>query len=796
MKIPLNWLRDYVDLPNDVDALCEKLTMLGLEIESVARPGDGVQNVVVGKILEIAKHPDADSIVVCKTDVGQGEPLTICCGAKNMKVGDKVPTAVVGASLPNGMAIGKRKMRGVESQGMMCAPDELGLGEDHDGLLILSPDAPIGQDVRPILGLDDVILEIEVTPNRGDWAGLIGIARELSAAYGVPLKMPDAIVQESGKNAADVATVSIEAPDLCPRYIGRVIAGIKVSPSPDWLRRRLEAAGQRSINNAVDITNYILLETGQPLHAFDHKRLKNGAIVVRRARAGERMVTLDEADRALTPEMLVIADAAVPVAVAGVMGGRDSEVGEATTDILLESAWFDPRSVRATARALAMNTEASQRFQRGADIEMTEFASRRAAKLFCEVAGGTLLRGALDVYPKPPQRKSVPLRFARTGAFLGTSVSPETQQKYLNALGFRTQSKTADAVTLEVPTWRHDVSREVDFIEEIARLHGYDAIPVSMPRVHRTETDLTPEYRAERRLREYLTRVGLFETVTWSFMAAQDAGHFKNGGAGEAIPLVNPLSESHALLRPSLLPALVRTVSLNRRKNRASVAVFEIAPTYRREGQHDIQRIALAIGLSGAAADRHWSRPERPFDVFDLKGLVEGALDSMGCSNPQFAAVADARFVPGTGAAVSRDGAVIGVFGRLAPSVGSAYDLDTPAFVAELEIDTLLRQSAGTAQFTEIPAHPPALRDLAVVVDEQTPAGELAAAAAKAGGALLKHVEVFDIYRGKSLPAGKKSVALNLTFQSHERTLTDQDTEKAIQKILKTLDRQFQATLR
>lgn len=795
MRIPLNWLRDYVDFPDDVDALCDKLTMLGLEIESVERPGDAVQKVVVGKILEISKHPDADNIVVCKTDVGQGEPLQICCGAKNMKVGDKVPTAVIGASLPNGMSISRKKMRGVESQGMMCAADELGLGEDHDGLLILSPDAPVGKDVRPILGLDDVILEIEVTPNRGDWAGLIGIARELSAAYGVPLKMPVATLEESTKTAADVASVAIEVANLCPRYIGRVVTGIKVGPSPDWIKRRLEAAGQRAINNAVDITNYILLETGQPLHAFDHKKLKKGAIVVRRARVGESIATLDGTDRALTPDMLVIADADVPVAVAGVMGGRDSEVGESTSDVLLESAYFDPRSVRATARALQMSTEASQRFQRGADPEMADFASRRAAKLFCEVAGGTLLRGALDVYPKPLSKKSLSLRVAHTSAFLGTIVPAETQEKFLNSLGFKTQSKSAETITLCVPSWRHDVSREVDFIEEIARLHGYDKIPVSMPRVHRTETDLTPEYRAERELREYLTRIGLTETVNWSFIAAQDAVNFRNGGAGESIPLLNPLSESHALLRPTLLPALVRTLSLNRRRNQASVAVFEIAPLYRRAGNRDVQRTALAIGLSGAAK-RHWSQPERAYDVYDLKGVVEGVLAELGARETSFAVVTDARFVPGSEATVSCGGNVVGVLGQLAPAVGAAYDLDTPAFVAELDIHDLLAASSAAPQFTEIPAHPPALRDLALVVDDRTPAGELAQAAAKAGGALLRHVEVFDVYRGKSLAAGKKSVALNLTFQSHERTLTDQDTEKAIQKILKALEKQYQATLR
>ena len=390
MRISLNWLKELVDIDLGVDDLAHQLTMLGLEIESVERPGEGLSGVLVGQIQSIEPHPDADKLVVCKTDVGGEEPLQIVCGAKNMSVGDKVPTAIVGATLAGGFAIKGRKMRGVESQGMMCSADELGMGEDHSGLFIMDPETPVGVDALPLLGLDDVIFEIEVTPNRGDWAGMIGVARELAALRDGVIRPPEAALNETSEEAASLSSVTIEDPDLCPRYLGRVITGVKIGPSPAWLCQRLFAAGQRPINNIVDITNLVLLETGHPLHAFDYQKLAENRIVVRRARKGEPLKTLDDQDRALVEDMLVIADAKKPVALAGVMGGADSEVGEGTQDIFLESAYFNPVSIRRTARALGMNTEASQRFQRGADPEMAVYALDRAAALIQDIAGGSV----------------------------------------------------------------------------------------------------------------------------------------------------------------------------------------------------------------------------------------------------------------------------------------------------------------------------------------------------------------------------------------------------------------------
>ncbi|HOH42616.1 MAG TPA: phenylalanine--tRNA ligase subunit beta, partial [Candidatus Hydrogenedentes bacterium] len=400
MQISLNWLKELLPLEADADEIAERLTMLGLEIEAVRRPGQDIENVFVGRILDIQPHPEADKLVVCRTDAGQGEALQIICGATNMKVGDKVPTAIDGATLPGGFKIGSRKMRGIQSCGMMCSARELGLGEEHAGLLILDKNAPIGQDIRDFLGLNDVVFEIEVTPNRGDWASMIGVARELAAFYGLQMTLPDAEVKESGEPAAAWSSITIEAPDLCPRYAGRILRNVVIKPSPPWLCARLIAAGQRPINNVVDITNYILMETGHPLHAFDYEKLKENRIVVRRARADEKITTLDGTERQLQEDMLVIADAENAQAVAGIMGGADSEVEKTTTTILLESAWFESRCVRSTSRRLSLSTEASQRFQRGADMQMLPYALNRAARLMQELADAEVAPGILDAWPQ------------------------------------------------------------------------------------------------------------------------------------------------------------------------------------------------------------------------------------------------------------------------------------------------------------------------------------------------------------------------------------------------------------
>ena len=798
MRVSLNWLREFVDIDIDVDDLTHKLTMLGLEIESVEKPGAEIQDVVIGKVLSVDPHPDADKLVVCKTDVGGSEPLQIVCGATNMKAGDLVPTAVVGATLPEGFKIARRKMRGIESQGMMCSARELGLGDDHLGLLILDPDLPVGENAVPLLGLDDVVFDIEVTPNRADWASMIGVARELAALLETPLRIPEIPLTESGKPAAELSSVTIEDPDLCPRYIGRVLTGVKVGPSPLWMCRRLISGGLRPINNIVDITNYVLLETGHPLHAFDYDLLAENRIVVRRARDGETMLTIDEQDHVLTSDMLIIADAKEPIAVAGVMGGHDSEVGERTVNVFLESAYFDPVSVRRTARALGMQTEASLRFQRGADPEMAEYAVDRAAALMQELAGATVHPGKLDEYPAPLEPIELTLRYDRTNLLLGASVAPKDQRKFLANLGFQMVGEDRASCSVRVPLRRNDVRQEADLIEEVARLYGYDNIPSNLPRVAVTDNVFAPHDKKLRGLREFLVGLGLTEMMGMTFSAPSQVERAGLDGAYlDMVTLENPLSEQHATMRSSLIPGLLAAVSTNLRHGSPNIKAFELGPVYRPNPAAELpdQHTRIGVIYTGHEGRKHWSKPEQPLDLYDLKGLVEAVLDWLSVAI-DFVAIDFRTMAPGQcGQVVVREKPV-GVLGQVSEQILAGYDIEQPVYLAEIDLDPLLESDGQPTGFHSIAIFPPSLRDMAVLVDETVPAGNVCAAAQKAGGKLLSRVDIFDVYTGKQVPAGKKSIALSLVLQSTDRTLTDKDTQKTWDKILKTLEDNFQAELR
>jgi len=801
MRISLHWLKEYIDIDVPAEELAAKLTMLGLEIESIERPGAEVSGVVTGKILSIAPHPKADKLVVCRTDIGRDEPLQIICGAKNMKAGDVVPTAVVGATLPGGFTIGARKMRGLESFGMMCSARELGLGEDHSGLLILDPGTPVGQDCVALLGLDDVVFEIEVTPNRGDWAGLIGVARELAALFGTTYRLPEITVDEGDAAAADLSSVIIEEPDLCPRYCGRVLTNVTIGPSPLWLCQRLIAAGLRPINNVVDVTNYVLIETAHPLHAFDYDALDENRIVVRRARTGETIKTIDGEVRTLSEEMLIIADASKPVAVAGVMGGHDSEVGETTTKVFLESAYFKPTSVRATARALGMMTEASQRFQRGADPEMALFAIQRAARLIRQVAGADVAAGVLDERPLRAKPIEVALRHERTNALLGTEVPAQEQERILERLGFEVVNRKAGAFTVRVPTWRHDVSHEADLIEEIARLYGYDRIAITLPRIRQNENakDFGPFEKPSRALRRSLVGQGLTEMMHMTFTSPQAVANAGlNGPYLDMVSLQNPLSETMSTMRTSLMPRILATVSDNLKRGAGGLRAFEMGPVFFPSRGEDLPRQAerLAIVLTGPAAPAHWSGPPRPVDFYDIKGYAETVLDFFGLTDPAFKAGDFGPFDPLQTARIEADDVALGWMGLVRSGVLRKFDIEQATYLLELDLDRLLTRPAPVAQFEPMANFPPSLRDMAVVVDAHVPAGEISRLAQRTGGGLLKRVDIFDIYTGEQIPAGKKSIALSLVFQSPKRTLTDKDTQKAWDKILRTLQKEFGAELR
>ena len=800
MKIPLSWLNEYVDL-NDKSAteICETMTMLGLEIESVEETGAGIQNVVVGHIQSIEPHPDADKLSVCKTDIGEAEPVTIVCGATNMSVGDKVPTALIGGSLPGGFAIGKRKMRGIESQGMMCSARELGMGDDHAGLLILDSAMKVGSDVRGPLGLNETVLEIEITPNRNDWSGLIGIARELAAHYDRPLILPEAVLTESDEKAADVSSITIDTPELCNRYIGRIIKGVKIGPSPDWLKKRLIDAGQRPINNVVDVTNYVLLETGHPLHAFDLNKLSEHRIVVRTAKDGEVIKTIDQEERKLTSEMLVIADAKVPVAVAGIMGGYDSEVGDDTVDLLIESAYFSPTSIRKTSRTLNLVSEASQRFQRGSDIDMIPLAANRTCQLIQEVAGGSLLSGTLDEYPNVIRPQEISHNFNNVNARIGTDVPRETHTRILKSLGFNVSNETETEILVSAPPRRHDASRPADLVEEIARHYGFHNIPATLPKILPTDTVYAPNYKRLQHLRTQLTYMGLTEIYTWAFTSREDLQNANlTYELATAVPLENPLSEKNELMRPTLIPSVLHIASANIRKNTKNIRIFEMAPVYLQaaNAEDTTQHDRLTICISGERRAGHWSQKATPCDVFDLKGYIEEVASLLESPDLVFKSEDHPAFAVGESATIFSKGNPIGHLGRLKTPVATKYAIDQDIFIAEIQIQALISKRSKVTRFTELSGHPVSMRDIAVVVDESVPAGDIQASASKAGGKILQNVDIFDIFTGNQVAPGKKSVALSLTFQSPERTLTDQDTEKAWNKILKTLQHSYNAELR
>jgi len=697
-------------------------------------------------------------------------------------------------------------MRGVESFGMMCSPKELGLGEDHAGLMILDPSLPIGADVRPLLDLDDAIFEMEVIPNRGDWAGMIGVAREVAAMLGIPWRQHTVALAENGPAAADCSSVTIEVPELCPRYAGRILRNVKIGPSPGWLCRRLIAAGQRPINNIVDITNYVLMETGHPLHAFDLDKLIENRIVVRLAKQNETIETIDEQTRTLRNDSLVIADAQRPVAIAGIMGGRQTEVGETTTNVFLESACFDRISIRTTARAFGMITEASQRFQRGADIEMVGYALDRAGGLVQDLAGAEAAPGVLDEYPRPFKPIKLDLRYTRPDRLLGTHIEPQTQRAYLSNLGFKVEPKDEERCTVVTPSWRHDVAHEADLVEEIARLHGYDRIETTLPRVRQSDHQFAPEERHTSRLRKLLVGLGLDEFLHMTFSCEADIRRAGlNGPYLDMVRLQNPLSENHAAMRTSLIPALLSTTSANLRHGLSDIRAFEIGPVYRPSRDNDLpnQFMRVAVLLTGHRLPQHWSISPPSYDFYDIKGFAETIMEFFrapyaieGISPSTQKPVLD-TFAPEQAALVqSNDGTPFGFLGAVSVAVLRAYDIQQPVYLLEIDAGALYSIQSPVPQFQVPSSYPPSLRDMAVVLDQAVPAGTVLATARQAGGKHLKDVRIFDVYMGEQVPAGKKSIALSLVFQSPDRTLTEKDTQKAWDAILKALCDKHQAVLR
>jgi len=788
VRVVLSWLREFCPTELPAEELAELLTSRGAEVERVERPWAGLSGVVVGRVLEVRDHPNSEKLCVARVQTGSGEQEVVV-GVRNMAPGDLVPLAPPGASVPAlPEPLAARELRGVVSNGMLCSPRELGISDDHGGILVLPDDPEPGRDLKELLGLDDAVLDVEVTPNRPDFLSVIGIAREVAAATGTPFSPPAPALEEDAEKAGDVATVEIRDLDRCPRYLARVIRGTADAPAPLRVQARLSAAGMRPISAVVDATNYAMLEVGQPLHAFDLALLRGPGIVVRRAEEGERLVTLDDQERALSADDLLICDAERPVAIAGVMGGAVAEVSASTTDVLLESASFERGGVQRTRRRIDLSTEASTRFERGVDPEAVPVGADRACELLGAWLGARVLAGVAEA-GSVPRRRRVAMRASRAGSLIGYPVTPAEAGEVFDRLGIPREVE-GDEVSVEVPGYRVDLEREVDLIEEVARVQGYDRVGSTMPPLR--QAGGIPETTAfRRRLRAALHRAGLREVRPIPFASEAD---LRLTGDADAIRVTNPLAADDAWLRTRLTPGLLRVLARNVARQVRSAAVFEVGTVFRLvEGRPD-ERPKVAAAMTGAAEPDWWGS-DRPLDLFDAKGALEALLADVGAPWSLGAPLAE-PFHPGRSAWVEVGGERAGVLGELHPTVAATLDLPGRIALFELEVEVLARHAGGATGAVEVPRFPPVRRDLAFTMPLATPAGAVHAALREAGGDVVAEAVLFDVHEGPPLPEGTKSLAFGLDLRAPDRTLGGEEAAEAVARIVERLRRDFGAELR
>lgn len=812
MKVSLKWLAEYVDVPADTKVLCDRLDLTGTGVEGVETLGATFDHVVTAQVLTKEHHPDSDHMWVCSVDVGElnrgedgaPEPLQIVCGAQNFEAGDHIVTAMVGAELPGGVKIKKSKLRGVVSCGMNCSERELGLGGDHDGIMILPEDAPVGVPFAEYAAMTDTVLDLEVTPNRPDCLSMVGMAREVGAMYQVPATDPlrgDAAKLEActaGAPVGESVGIAIADPGRCGRYNARVIENVKVGPSPAWLAERVAAAGARSINNVVDVTNYILFLYGQPLHAFDYDQLKGAdgsvQVIVRPAADGEELTTLDGADRVLTSDMTVIATPERAVALAGVMGGLDSEVTEGTTTVLLETATFDRAHTSRTSRNLGLISEASMRYERGVDGNPIDEVSQAAAALLAEVSGGTVRPGAVDEWPVRVEPVELSFRLGRFDAMMGAQIPADFVRDILGRLGCEVRATADDDVlAVKAPTFRPDLEREIDLYEEVLRLWGMDRIEPTLPAGRERVGVRRPAERVRAVLNDTLRAAGLNETMTYSFGEPGDAERLGLGpdALGLAVEVLNPLNADQSVMRQSILPGLLRAVAYNQSRGVADVQLYELGTVFSAaEGrQKPRERAKVAGVLAGAMHRAGWNQPAVPFDFFDGKGVLESVARELALPKVRFRALdaADASHLqPGRAAEMMAGGAVIGWVGEVHPLVARAFGAEAPVVAFELDVVALEKAAQPARPYVDVPTFPAVAVDQAFVVGEDVTHEKMVQVMTSAGGKLLEGVALFDVYRDEErVGAGKKSMAYALTYRAPDRTLTSEEVDKAHERLVK-----------
>lgn len=808
MKVSLSWLKEYVSIELDPKVLADALTMAGLEVEGMWDRYEYLDNIIVCRVLEVQPHPNADKLTCCTVDAGGG-PVSVICGAPNVRKDMRAALALPGAVLPGGMEIRKGKIRGETSEGMLCSAAELALGEEGSGIMDLSEDAAVGTPLARALNLSDMVFEIGLTPNRPDCTSIIGIAREVAAIQKTSLRLPDLPLEEADGPVSDITSVTINAPDLCPRYTAKVIENVTIGESPAWLKDRLLSVGLRPINNIVDVTNFVMLETGQPLHAFDFTFLEEGRIVVRCAEGAEPFTTLDGKARTLSGEMLLICDGKKPVAIAGVMGGENSEIQNSTQTVLIESAYFNPASVRKTAKQLGLSTDASYRFERGIDPNGTINSLLRATRLMVEVAGGNPVGGIIDVHPNPSPIRSIPLTVSGTNRLLGTDLSREAIVDLLGSIDIvcapEADPKDSNAMVFAVPSYRVDLERPEDLMEEVARRFGYENISTTLPVVAPTDRSrrrATP--RSLRELcREKMIGFGFFEAVNYSFISRENTEKLllsKNDPRQRTLAILNPLSEEQAVMRTSLLPGLLETTARNLSKQIKTLRLFEVGKVFFDQGGGQLpeEREVLAGLWTGNRTANAWCNQSTPCDFYDIKGVVSELLTGLDVKEATYTreGAADGPYLrPGHGAGISVDAASVGLVGEIHSKVMSAYGLKQPVFVFELMLDRIIGLLPDRKRVSSISKFPSVSRDVTLIVDKNLESQRILDQVKQMEAQLVERVHLFDVFEGGAVAEGKKSVSFRIVYRSSEKTLEDDAVNTIHTELCDRIIKDFNADL-
>lgn len=810
MQVSIKWLHDYIDFTETAEELADKLTMAGVPVENVIRADEGLEKVITGRIEKLEPHTNSDHLQICTMNVGQDKPIIIVTGAQNVAEGQIVPVAMVGAHLPNGLKISKGKLRGVVSMGMLCSAGELKLDltkltdEEKDGIYILPADTPVGIQVKDVLGLDDVVLEFELTANRGDCFSVFGLVREVAVLTGNTPKWPVIQAREDDEaKAAELIRIGIEAEDLCDRFSARVLKNVRIAPSPEWMQQRLEGAGIRAINNVVDVTNFVMVELGQPMHAYDYDEIAGKSLTARRAAAGEELHTLDDSTRKAKGDELVIADSEKAAGLAGVMGGLETEVTEKTTTVVLEAASFNGPSIRRTSRACGLHSEASGRFERGVDVTKTERALERAAQLLQDMGACTVTRGIVDVYPAPKDVTRVAFTTAQINRRLGTELPGTKMAEILESLGFGVEASGGDSYLVTVPSWRNDVTYMEDLSEEVARIYGFDNIQSSTPYGSVMQGRQSERQNFVDRIKAVLTSLGMDEELSFAFTHPSMFDKLNIPADSElrkAIPIMNPLTDEYPLVRTTLLSSIFENTARNFSRKNEDIRLFEVAPVFYPKAlpvtEQPDEVLKLAGLITGRRSSVGWNQSNELVDFYDLKGIVEELLANLIISKYTVETGEHYAMHPGKTAVFKKGREVIATLGEVHPAVAEALGITKKMYIFEMDVATLMKYTALNFHYEALPKYPAISRDLAVLVDAAVEAGAIEKTIAKNAGKHFKGVCLFDVYTGKQIGEGKKSLAFTMQFQSKDKTLTDEEADTAFQNILTAVQKEYGAELR